>query len=47
MTAHYVNFRRVRKIAKTVSFIMSVRLPAGNYSAPTKRIFVKFDRVFL
>jgi len=37
-------FRSVRKIAKTtISFVMFVRLSARNKSAPTRRIFMKFD----
>jgi len=34
-------FEKLRKT--TVSFIMSVRLTAWNNSAPTGRIFMKFD----
>jgi hypothetical protein len=37
-------FMRVRKIALSdFSFIMSVRLSACNNSAPTGRIFMKYD----
>jgi hypothetical protein len=37
-------FRRVGRIATSeISFVMSVRPPAWNNSAPTGRIFMKFD----
>jgi hypothetical protein len=37
-------FRRVRMLRKaTICFVMSVRPPACNNSAPTGRIFIKFD----
>jgi len=34
-------FAKLRKAA--ISFVMSVRLSAWNNSAPTGRIFIKFD----
>jgi hypothetical protein len=34
-------FEKLRKA--TISFVMSVRLSAWNKSAPTGRIFIKFD----
>jgi hypothetical protein len=34
-------FAKLRKV--TISFVMSFRLSAWNNSAPTGRIFVKFD----
>ena len=34
-------FAKLRKV--TISFVMSVRLSAWNNSAPTSRIFIKFD----
>ena len=42
-------FRRVRKTGKSYNyFFMSVRRSAWNNSAPSKRIFMKFDiSVFL
>jgi len=39
-----VIFRQVRKVSNaTISVVMSVRLSAQNNSAPTGRIFMKFD----
>jgi hypothetical protein len=34
-------FAKLRKA--TISFVMSIRLSAWNISAPTGRIFMKFD----
>ena len=36
-------FRRIRKIAKSDCYLRHVRLSASNNSAPTERIFMKFD----